>query len=311
MHALRLFLFLAIAMPLVSYSEEKAGEHSQIGELCIQAQDPGGCLKSYGFVCHQSRRYDRSLEAYGLGCNLALWDGRSHFVQILYDDGGWTVENQHTYVPEQVEFRTEAEDSALALSNYVREEMKNHSMQSSSSSTGNSEYFSGPLDIEIGTRRQGEQIALRAMCGVVIDGQPSESVLMRMKAECEENVLRSITMLSQPQAVGPFRAAGAAEIEWSSKTTTLASSDIALIVEGHYRFPKKHRPCRWMNDCCAGDGNAYLDSCRIPTESELEVVESCLAKGLYSHSDEYYDCLREAGVKTGCDEQADGSRICY
>lgn len=309
MNALRLFLFLAIVMPVVSHSKEEAGEHSAIGELCIQAQEPGVCLKSYGFVCHQSRRYNRSLEAYGLGCNLALPNGRYHFVQILYDGGGWSVENQHTYVPEQVEFRTEAEDSALALSNYVREEMKNHLMQSSS--TGNSEYFSGPLEIEIGTRRQGEQIGLRAVCGAVIDGRPSETISMWIKAVCEENVLRSIKMLSQPQAEGPYRAAGAAEIDWSSKTTTLASTETALIVEGLYKFPKKHRPCRYINDCCGGDGHVYLDSCRIPTESELKVIKSCLAQGQQPHTDEYLGCLREADVKVGCDEQADGSRICF
>ena len=181
----------------------------------------------------------------------------------------------------------------------------------SSSSTSNSEYFSGPLDIEIGTRQQGEQIGLRAVCGVVVNGQPSETVSMWINAKCQENVLRSIKMLSQPQAAGPYRAAGAAEIEWSSKTTILASSDTAMIIEGLYKFPKKHRPCRWMNDCCADDGHVYLDSCRSPIESELEVVKSCLAKGLYSHSDEYSDCLREAGVRTGCEDQANGSRICY
>jgi len=55
----------------------------------------------------------------------------------------------------------------------------------------------------------------------------------------------------------------------------------------------------------------YLGSCRILTENELQAIKSCLAEGLPSRSEEYAACLREAGVKVGCDEQADGSRICY
>ena len=217
MNALRLFLFLATAMPVGSHAEEEAGEHSEIVEICIKAQEPGVCLKSYGFVCHESRRYNRSLEAYGLGCNLALADGRYHFVQVLYDEGGWAVENQHTYLPEQDEVRTEAEDPSLALSNYVREEMKNHSMQFGSSGTGGGPgHLNGPVEIEIGTRRQGEQIGLRAVCGTILDDQPNEMASMGIETICEEKLLRTIKKLSQPQAEGPYRAAGAAEITWSS-----------------------------------------------------------------------------------------------
>ena len=312
MNALRLFLFLAIAMPVVSYADEESGESSEIVEICIQAQEPVVCLKSYGFVCHQSRRYDMSLEAYGLGCNLALADGRYHFVQVLYDDGGWAVENQHTYLPEQDEIRTEAEDTGLALSNYVHEEMKNHSILLSRSGTVvGSGHLNGPSEIEIGTRRQGEQIGLRAVCGAALGDQPNEMASMGIEALCEDTLLRSIVMYSQPQAPGPYRAAGAAEIDWSSKTATLASSDTALIIEGNYTFPQKHRPCRFINDCCATESHIYLDSCRVPTESELEAVKICLARDLQSLTEEYFACMREADVKIGCDEQADGSRICY
>lgn len=245
-NALRLFLFLAMVMPVGSHAEEEKDEHSEIVEICIQAKEPGVCLKSYGYVCRQSRRFKRSLEAYDLRCNLALPGGRYHFVQALYDDGGWAVEYQHTYLPylpEQDEVRTEAEDAGLALSNYVREEMKNHSIQSGGSGTrGAPGGLNGPFAIEIGTRRQGEQIGLRAVCGAILDDQPNEMTSMEIEALCEENLLRSIKILSQPQAAGPYRAAGAAEITWSSKTTTVASSDTALIVEGHYRIPKEHRP---------------------------------------------------------------------
>ncbi len=311
MHAHRLFLFLAIAMPLVSHSEEEAGEHSQIGGLCVQAREPGMCLKSYGFVCHQSRSYDRSLEAYVLGCNLALQDGRYHFVQLLYDDGGWTVENQHTYVPEQDELRTEAEDSALALSNYVREEMKDYSTHSSVSGSGIFEHFNGAFVMETGARRDGEQLVVRAVCGVIVDGQPDNTAPERTRARCEKWILRAIRMLSQPQGTSPYRVAGAAEVEWKSKTATLASGDTAFVMEGHHTFTPNHTPCLWISDCCSSDGKVYLDSCRSPTEVELEAVKSCLAQEKQPRTEEYLGCLRKAEVKVGCDEQADGSRICY
>jgi len=46
-------------------------------------------------------------------------------------------------------------------------------------------------------------------------------------------------------------------------------------------------------------------------EVELQAVKSCLAQKLRLHSLGYFDCLRDADVKVDCDEQADGSRICY
>ena len=309
MNALRLFLFLAMTMPVGLHAQEEAGEQSEIVETCIQAQEPGVCLKSYGYVCHQRRSFSRSLEAYRLSCNLALPGGRYHFVQALYDDGGWTVENQHTYLPEQDEIRTEAEDSGLALSAYVSEQMKNYSVHSSM--TGSSEYIDGRLDIITGTRRQGEQIAVRAVCGVVLDGQLSETVSMRTRAECEKYMLRTIMKVSQPQSASPYRAAGADEVEWNSKTAVLVSSDIAFIVDGRYTFTQEHTPCLWISGCCSTDGSIYLDSCRVPTEAELQAVKSCLSQGLQPRSEDFFACMREANVKIGCDEQADGSRVCY
>ena len=66
-----------------------------------------------------------------------------------------------------------------------------------------------------------------------------------------------------------------------------------------------------ISDCCSIDGSIYLDSCREPDDSEMQVVKFCLAEGLQLGTDEYVECLREDGVNVGCDEQADGSRVCY
>jgi len=118
-------------------------------------------MESYGFQCHQIRMPNKSIEAYILGCNMALSEGRNQFVQLLYDDGGWNVELQKTSTPEPDEFRAAEEDSDLALSTYMREEMKGYAMLSGG--TGSSEYFDGTLALETGMRRQGEQIVVRAV----------------------------------------------------------------------------------------------------------------------------------------------------
>ena len=170
MNALRLFLFLAMVMPVGSHAEEEKDEHSEIVEICIQAKEPGVCLKSYGYVCRQSRRFERSLEAYDLRCKLALPGGRYHYVQALYDDGGWAVENQHTYLPylpEQDEVRTEAEDAGLALSNYVRDEMKSYRGQS-----GHSGSYREPdkqVEIQTGTRKEDKYRVIRALCAMTFE----------------------------------------------------------------------------------------------------------------------------------------------
>ena len=266
-------------------------------------------MESYGFKCHGSRMPSRSFDAYVLACNLDLSNGRYHFVQMLYDKGGWNIEHQETYASEPEEDPDAAEDSQLALTVYIHEEMRNYSTHGGGSVP--SEYGAAPLRFEMGTRKHGEHMVLRAVCGVVTDGLPNEKVSMGTKSGCEKWLLGTIMRLSQPQAAGPYRAAGATEIEWKSKTVTLVSSDLALIFEGRYTFASKHAPCRLMSGCCSDDGPIYLDSCRVPTEVELQVIESCLAKELRLHSEEYFDCLRDADVKVGCDEQADGSRICY
>ncbi len=309
MNALRLFLFLAMVMPVGSYAEEEAGEHSEIVETCIQAQEPGVCFKSYGYVCHQRRSYSRSLEAYRLSCNLALPGGRYHYVQALYDDGGWAVENQHTYLPEPDEVRTEAEDSGLALSAYVSEQMKSYRGQSGQS--GSHREPDKHVEIQTGTRKEDKYRVIRALCAMTFDSYPDQAALSNFNSECETQLLRTIRMISQPEEAGPFRAAGPSEIEWQSRTVVLASADNAVVFDGRYVFESDQTPCLWISDCCSTDGYMYLDSCRVPTEAELQSVKSCLSQGLQPRSEDFFACMREANVKIGCDEQADGSRICY
>jgi len=302
-----------MVMPVGSHAEEEKDEHSEIVEICIQAKEPGVCLKSYGYVCRQSRRFERSLEAYDLRCKLALPGGRYHFVQALHDDGGWAVENQDTYLPylpEQDDFRTEAEDAGLALSNYVRDEMKSYR-----GGSGYSGSYGEPVKhvkIQTGTRKEDKYRVIRALCAMTFDSYPDQAALSNFNSDCETQLLRTIRMVSQPEEAGPFRAAGPSEIEWqSSRTVVLASADNAVVFDGRYVFESDQTPCQWISDCCSSDGFMYLDSCRVPTEAELQSVKSCLSQGLRPRSEDFFACMREANVKIGCDEQADGSRICY
>lgn len=266
-------------------------------------------MVSYGFHCDQYRMPNKSMEAFMLGCNAVRPDGRYQFVQLLYDNDNWIVDFQETYVPEHAELVVAADDPELALSAYIREEMQSYAMFSSGGIVV--ENFDDFVTIETGTLWHERQMGVRGMCGVVIDGQADDAMAETIRLGCEMEVLRTIMKLSQPSAASPFRAAGASEVEWNSRIATISSGDFALVVEGNYSFAKDHTSCLLTNDCCLGDGSIYLDSCRIPTEMELRAVKFCLAAGLRRRSEEYSGCLRDAGVSVGCEDQADGSRMCY
>jgi len=62
---------------LYCHAETGKELYLEIGERCATAHDPGACMESYGFSCHQGRVPHRSLEAQLLGCNLDLGDGRT------------------------------------------------------------------------------------------------------------------------------------------------------------------------------------------------------------------------------------------
>ena len=120
---LQLIILTAIAIPIVCCGEAGQEQYLEIGELCAKAEVPKACMQSYGFQCHQSRALNKSTKSYRLGCNLALGDGRQHFVQMLHDNGGSNVEVERTYWPEYAETKMPEEDSGLALESYIRHEM--------------------------------------------------------------------------------------------------------------------------------------------------------------------------------------------
>ena len=309
MASFRYAVLIATAMPALSGAETQAEHYAQVPELCVKAEQPESCMQSYGFECHSGRAYDRSLEAVTVGCNLHLPNGRAHFAQLFYDDGGWVVESQKTYVPEMAEFQSPTDDRDLALSSYVSDEMKAFSVYSGGAI--GSDRINGTIFFETGMRRSSDHVDLRALCAVAIDPPLDKQITLGTHAECERVLLRAIQRVGQPQSLEPYAVAGPAEIEWSSKTITIVSGDTALVLDGHYSFPHGIKPCQWISGCCNTDGLMYLDSCRVPTDPELQAVKACLSRELPIRSQEYAGCMREAGVQYGCDDQPDGSRICY
>ena len=298
---------LLAAQPLAG-QEPIDEQQRELAASCASAHDPKLCLESFGFRCDQNRRPSKSITAQHLGCNLDLGDGRYHFVQMLFDDGAWTVEVQKTYYPDYDEPRWPEQDSSLALSNYIKEQMSGYSMQSSSSgATAHGQ----PQEILTGAHRVDRRLLVGAACGAVIGLDGNKSVEEKLAADCEHSLSRSVKALSQSQAGKPYRVAGSSDFEWARDFVRLVSGDSALVITGHYQFAEVHTPCRWISDCCAGEGVYYLGSCRVLSDAELQSVQACLTQVESHRSDEFQECLRAEGVRAGCERQADGSSICY
>lgn len=305
------FALLVATAVSVSWSAEALNEqHLEIGNTCAKAHEPKLCMESYGFKCHQNRNPGRSIEAQHMGCNLDLGDGRYHFVQMLYDNGGWNVEVENTYFPDSFEPRWPEEDPAAALSSYIGQKMDKYSSHSSGSGTSAG---GQPQATYSGTMRINRRVAVGAACGTIIGLEYDESESAQLMADCEQSLLRTVKGLSQSKATGPYTVVAPSEFEWDKQFVTLVSGDNALIVEGRYVFAEVHTPCRWISDCCSGDGVVYLNSCRAPSESELQIIQSCLEEvGMKTlRSEKFTDCLRRGNMEVGCEDQADGSQVCY
>ena len=302
-------LFFPLWVFELAYAQDGADLNLPVGEICVSSRDPVDCMQSYGFQCDWSRRPQMSLDAHTLSCNLSLQNGSHQYVQFLYENGGWVVESQGEYESEADDLRSPYEDSHIALSRYIREAMQAYSIVSDGS--GQTTQADATYYFQTGFRQVGGQRAVRSVCGIVLNESNNEAEMPDLDSVCEADILNWIRMLGQSTAGSPYRAAGAAAIEWKSSTAYLASGASALIIDGQYTFDKDHQSCRLTNDCCSRHGSAYLESCREPTETELLAISGCLADGLKLPSGEYFECLRNAGIKVGCQNQEDGSRICY
>ena len=308
--ALSVALLVVSTVPVLCRAETVNEQHLEIGSTCAKAHEPLLCMESYGFKCHQNRQPGKSIEAQHMGCNLDLGDGRYHFVQMLYDNSEWNVDVQNTYFADYDEPRWPEEDPSLALSSYIGQKMDKYSSYSSGSGTSAG---GEPQATYSGTMRIDRRVAVGAACGTIIGLEYDESVSTELMADCERSLLRTVKGLSQPRTTGTYTVVAPSEFEWDRQFVTLVSGDNALIIEGRYVFADVHTPCRWISDCCSIDGAVYLNSCRAPSESELHIIQSCLEEvGMETlRSEEFTDCLRMAKMDVGCEDQADGSQVCF
>lgn len=299
-------LVLVLAGPVAA---DDADRISEIVDNCLVSEDPGACMEAYGFRCGGNRVPEWSPEPSWHGCNIPLGDGRLHFVQISSDGTGWKVANQESYLPEVDEAVAPEEDTQEALSTFMRDAMKSY--RSHSGRSGGHRDPDKQVEIQIGIRKEDENRIIRALCAMTFDSYPDEVVISEFKSDCETQLLRTIKRISQPEEAGPFRAAGRSEIEWQSRNVVLASADKAIVLDGRHVFESNQTPCQWISGCCSTDGAIYLDSCRTPTEPDKQGISSCLTQGLRPRSEEFLHCLSDQDVMVGCEDQADGSRICY
>jgi len=186
--------------------------------------------------------------------------------------------------------------------------MDEYSMHSSAGGTG---ARGQPQESFSGARRIDRRVVVGAACGTIVGLEYDENVSMQLTADCERLLLRTVKGLSQSKPTGTYNVAASSDFEWDREVVKLVSGDTGLILEGRYEFADVHMPCRWISDCCSSDGIIYLNSCRAPSESELQVIQTCLSEVESLRSKEFEGCLRSAGVRAGCEEQADGSQICF
>ena len=227
-------------------------------------------------------------------------------------DGVWTIEADREYTRGQGHIRKPpGEDIDAALEAYTQGEMRGWHRHTTGAGSGSNEHGSFDTDFIMGVRRDGDYRHFRALCAVAGDGQPVDTYADHAKADCEDHFLRTIKRASQPRGDEPYVTGGASQVEWSSKMDTIMTGGQALIIDGRFSAKQPYAPCLSLSDCCSMDGSIYLDSCRAPTEDELRVIDACLRNGHRTYENEYQACLRDADVKIGCEEQPDGSRLCY
>ena len=202
-----------------------------------------------------------------------------------------------------------AEDPRFALPVYIRGELQGYDSYSNGGTAV--EGLTDGAQFETAWRRTAAGIEMRAVCAIIVPSDPvADDLREHLQHACAERLLRAIQRLSDSEP-RPYRAAGAGALTWVSHLATLATSDVALVVDGSYTDPHSFTPCVGKQHCCSANGALYLDSCREPTEAEWDAINLCQGDGLQLPAPEYLDCLRDHGVHVGCEDQPDGRRLCY
>ena len=307
MRALALAIALLPSLAMAVADDLETQHFDAIPGSCIAASDPGACMASNGYRCNKIAGTRISVDAFYLGCNARMSNGRVHFAQLLFDGTGWVIEQSRAYVPEPVVEQARPSEPEAILDTYLREQVDDRHWLGGGVSGF---HLGAAIVVHTEYRKQADPPRLRGLCGVLLGNDHDEGLQGALQAECERRVLRTIRNLSQQSPDSPFRAAGANALEWVSLQTKLESGDAVQVLEAHYRFPEGHVACRMLPYCCTGN-TFYLESCRDMTDRDKEAINTCLAQDVKPRSDEFVDCLRSAGVQAGCEDQPDGSRLCY
>ena len=295
---------LAAAVP----QDLEVEHYATIPQQCISTEDPSACLSSHGYDCNRLDGTQIAVAAYRLSCNARLSNERMHFAQLLFDGIGWVVETQKAYIPDPVLEPDRLIEPDRILDEYIRDQIE---VRERFGGGYAGDHMGRAIVVHIGNNRRGPAMEMRAVCGLIVSDDPGLGARSALREECQKRFLRSIMLNSQTNQNSPFRAAGASEIRWSETNAKLRTGESVLVLEARYDLPEGHVSCRLLPHCCSSTGSLYLDSCREPLEHEEAAVNACLAEGLKRRSIDYKDCLRSKGVKAGCEEQNDGSRLCY
>ncbi len=227
----------------------------------------------------------------------------------LQTSAGSTIDSEE--MPDDPHLR---HDHSAAFEPYMTERARSFGLHSSGSGADRLDGTEAEFYEMHGSRILRPGIELVQICGIIVDQDPDEVLRNALADACEARFLQHIKRFTQPTEHGAYRAAGASEISWQHRFVTLINNDMALILEGRYGDPAAPAPCIRVAGCCNVEGLSYLDSCHGPDEDQWRAIRNCQQFGLKNKiagDPEWDDCLREQGVKIGCEPQADGSRLCY
>jgi hypothetical protein len=194
-----------------------------------------------------------------------------------------------------------------ALFDFVTDQARGSNSLSSGGSSAGTRF----MQISVHMVRTDNDAVMETICAVVVDGVIDSDSRDAAEQGCTTSFLHMIAKISQPDRMSPYRAAGRNELEWWSRYASIASGDLVFVLTGRYRFPVGHRSCRLLNNCCDMEGSRFLQSCRTPSADENKAIDICAAEFPSPCSSQYKHCLQDRGIKIGCEDQDDGSRICY
>ena len=123
---LRSILLLVVSTSTFASDDVIDYPYVEFAKTCIKSDGPEACLSDHGFDCTTGYSPSMTIGAYYLFCNLALLDGRKHYVQILNENGEYSIRKQETNMPEPVVQADKPMVSKSALQDYIQSELSSY-----------------------------------------------------------------------------------------------------------------------------------------------------------------------------------------